>query len=480
MPTPNLQRTPEARAADTPAAKAARAALAQVLQRRAELGAQLDADIGRLVDDALARIAAQLAAAPSDYTLWVLPRMLDGVQRVMDELAATASAKAADGLRQATVLGNQLVDGPIMAEQAAAAAAAASAGGGGPALPPTGAALAAQPTAGLGVAQAAQLRAMQNWNTALIQGATADTVKAINRALGQVVLGAAQPYDAIQQVAAQLPDRTRAQVRGIVNSNLATAFNSAADGRLAEVAARDPGLKKQWRRSGKLHSRANHDAADGQVQDVGKPFILQDGHKPGKTVELMFPGDPKAPVGETIHCGCVSLPWKATWRMRNPGAAPKPAAAPAPKAAPKKKEPKPVSTQDRILAAFKANDGRVRDVTGQLLVVDERLAPAGIGDPRLTKAGQDLYSYNAVQTIRRPSEVWQTERVAGTGDLLRERIFLKRFSAAGQQWVGRAVFRQDGAAWVPAGAYTAQAAGASADTEMTAARAGARVWPRRG
>jgi hypothetical protein len=271
----------------------------------------------------------------------------------------------------------------------------------------------------------------------------------------------------------------RAQVRGIVNSNLATAFNGAADTRLQEVAARDPGLKKQWRRSGKLHSRANHDAADGQVQDVGKPFVLQSGHKPGQTVKLMFPGDPKAPVGETIHCGCVSLPWKATWRMRNPGAAPKPAAAPAPKAAPKKKEPKPVSTQDRILAAFKATDGRVRDVTGQLLVVDERLAPAGIGDPRLTKAGQDLYSYHAVQTIRRPSEVWQTERVAGTGELLRERIFLKRFSAAGQQWVGKAVFRQDGPQWVPAGAYTAQAAGASADTEMTAARAGARVWPRR-
>lgn len=496
MPAASLQRAAEA--ADDPraqAAKAARQALAAVLRRRAELAQQVDADVARLVDDALARIAQQLAAAPSDYQLWVLPRMMDGVQRVMDELAVQVATKAGDGLRQAVDLGTQLVDGPLLAEQAQAAATAVATG---PVLPPAGVAPAAAPSSGLGVAQAAQLRAMRSWNTGLIQGATADTVKAINRALGQVVLGVAQPMDAIRQVAAELPDRTRAQVRGIVNSNLATAFNGAADTRLQEVAARDPGLKKQWRRSGKLHARANHDAADGQLQDVGKPFVLQSGHKPGQVVRLMYPGDPSAPVGETIHCGCVSLPWRASWRMRNAGAKPLTAAEQAAraKAAGKagakgaSKAPggpgkaatattKTFTTQQRILQAFKAADGRVRDVTGQLLVVDERLAPAGIGDARLTKAGQDLYSYNAVQTIRRPTEVWQTERVSGDGELLRERIFLKRFTAAGQQWVGQARFRQDGPAWVPAGPYTAQAAGASADTEMTAARAGARVWPRR-
>mgnify|MGYP007028615591 CR=1 FL=1 len=46
---------------------------------------------------------------------------------------------------------------------------------------------------------------------------------------------------------------------------------------------------------------------------------------------------------------------------------------------------------------------------------------AARGAARLTKAGQDLYSYHAVQTLKRPSEVWQQERidVAG-GGLIRE------------------------------------------------------------
>ena len=448
------------------AAQAARAALAKVLRERMALVQDLDGEIARLVDAALARITAQLSAAPTDYQQWVLPRLMEGVNRILDELAASSAAKSADGLRQAWDAGTRLVDAPVAAEAAAA-----------PTLTTA--------TVQLGTPDLRQLRALQSVNTALIKGATAETVNVINRQLGQVVLGVAQPFDAIQAVAKLLPDRTSSQVRGIVNSNLAAAFNTAAFNRLQEQAARDPAIRKQWRRSGKLRSRDNHDAADGQVQDVDKPFTLVDGHKPGRFVQLMYPADPSAPIGETIHCGCVALPWKATWKMRTPAAKSYTPAERAARALPVKKAPapkvaKPVNTQDRILAAFNPSGPTWRDVTGQQLVVDKRLFPAGIGDPRLTKAGQDLYSYNAVQTLKRPSEVWQQERVdVASGTLIRERLLLKRFSAAGQQWVGQARFRLDGTTWVPTGAYQAQAAGATADAEMTAARAGARVYPAR-
>ncbi len=66
-------------------------------------------------------------------------------------------------------------------------------------------------------------------------------------------------------------------------------------------------------------SRWNHDLADGQVQPVDEPFVLQAANGKG-TVQLMYPADPAAPVGEVIHCGCVALPWKATWKMRTPAA----------------------------------------------------------------------------------------------------------------------------------------------------------------
>jgi uncharacterized protein with gpF-like domain len=74
-------------------------------------------------------------------------------------------------------------------------------------------------------------------------------------------------------------------------------------------------MKKQWRRSGKLHSRPEHDAADGQIVDVDKPFIVGG-------VALMFPRDPAAPIGETINCGCESLPWMESWEMSTPGRKP--------------------------------------------------------------------------------------------------------------------------------------------------------------
>jgi hypothetical protein len=93
----------------------------------------------------------------------------------------------------------------------------------------------------------------------------------------------------------------------------------ASDQRMAQAAAKVPGLQKQWRRSGKLHSRANHDAIDGQVVDVGQPFTLMTDRGP---VKLMYPHDPAAPVGETINCGCIALPFKKSWQVVNPGAKP--------------------------------------------------------------------------------------------------------------------------------------------------------------
>ena len=452
------------------AARAARDALAQVLRERGTLARELDGELLKLIDQALARITAQLAAAPSDYQQWVLPRLMEGIRRVLDELAASAAARANNGLRSAWELGDRLVDAPIAAAEAAA-----------------GSTLTAAPAAGLGVPQLQQLRAMQQFTTGLISGATSETASAINRQLGQVMLGAATPFDAIQAVSKLLPDRTSSQVRGIVNTNLAAAFNSAAFDKLKAQAERDPALRKQWRRSGKLHSRDNHDAIDGQVQPVDKPFIVTTKKGP---VEIMFPCDPRAPIGETINCGCVSLPWKASWKMRRAGPAPltaderkaKAAAARGAKPAAPKAAPA-TTTQQRAVAAFAATGGTWRDVTGQRLVVNERLFPASISDPRLKKGGTDLASYWAVQAVKRPTEVWQTESVdTGTGEIVRQRIFLKRFEAAGQSWIGRAEFKADGDSWVPAVAYTARpidGGKAGADVAMSAARAGARVWPKR-
>ena len=74
-------------------------------------------------------------------------------------------------------------------------------------------------------------------------------------------------------------------------------------------------MKKQWRRSGKIHSRLTHDLADGQVVDADKPFIVGG-------VKMMYPRDPTAPVSETINCGCVCLPYMDDWEVEHPADVP--------------------------------------------------------------------------------------------------------------------------------------------------------------
>ena len=76
-----------------------------------------------------------------------------------------------------------------------------------------------------------------------------------------------------------------------------------------------PGLQKQWRRSGKIHSRASHDRADGQGRPVVKPLDVAG-------VQLRFPRDPRGPAKHSINCGCTSLPFMASWEVATPGRQP--------------------------------------------------------------------------------------------------------------------------------------------------------------
>ena len=66
---------------------------------------------------------------------------------------------------------------------------------------------------------------------------------------------------------------------------------------------------------------------DGQLRDVDEAYTTPEG------LELAYPRDPTAPPGETVNCGCQSLPYMASWEQagapRHPGARPAEEAAPA-------------------------------------------------------------------------------------------------------------------------------------------------------
>lgn len=250
-------------------------------RRRTALIADTRAEILRQLAQAQAQITAALATAGDDATTWRLEQLQREVRRAMEEFSRDSAPLAAAGLAKAWRTGIDAIDKPLEAAGFRLTGAA-------PAI------------------DTRQLAAMLEFTTDKIRDLGVDAADKINTQLGLTVLGAQSPFDAVRAVTRVLGEKTRARATVIVRTELNRAFNAAAAARLEEQGKTLPGMRKQWRRSGKVKSRPEHDAADGQVQDVGKPFVIHS-RKDGK-VQLRYPGDPQAPPGQTINCGCTLLP----------------------------------------------------------------------------------------------------------------------------------------------------------------------------
>jgi len=156
-----------------------------------------------------------------------------------------------------------------------------------------------------------QLVAMRAFMLDRIQDLTANVARQAANEIGLVMLGTQTPSQAIDAITMKV-EGGRGRAVTIVRTEMGRAFSVAAHERKHDAASMLPGLRKQWRRSGKLHSRESHDLADGQVVEVDKPFIVGG-------IELMYPRDPTALASETINCGCVSLPYMESWEVSQPG-----------------------------------------------------------------------------------------------------------------------------------------------------------------
>lgn len=248
-------------------------------------------EILRLLRVARDRIRRTLEGAPTDYQRWQLAALDAEIRRVMAEMSAQAGVAVQRGIDEAWTLGASAVNAAVAAGEGASVAVAAAT----PQL------------------DARQLNAMRVFATGRIRDITEQVANRINSELGLVIIGAQTPVEAIAKVAALFGKGRAARERAltIVRTELGRAFSVAAQERLTQAAEKVEGLQKMWRRSGKLHSRPGHDALDGEVRDLDEPFevITPD----GAIVELQYPHDPKAPIGETINCGCTILPYKEGW-----------------------------------------------------------------------------------------------------------------------------------------------------------------------
>lgn len=278
----------------TPEQKAFEAEVRQRLRERAALILATDQDVIRLLQAAKARITEQLAAQPSEFAQWQLPQLLAQIQALLDGATNTGAARVDAGVRSAWQQGEDFVDKPL------------AAGG-------------FNIEAQLPLLDATVLANLRTFTVGRIKDIGTEAVRSISASLGLVTLGAKTPFEAIKDIQATLGQDATRRATTIVRTELGRAFAMASQQRMEQSAAKVPGIKKQWRRSGKIHSRWNHDVADGQIRDVGKPFELPSLHGP---VAMMHPHDPAAPVEEVINCGCISLPFMAEWQVATPGAKP--------------------------------------------------------------------------------------------------------------------------------------------------------------
>ena len=287
------------RAFNTEAARAER--------ERARIERDTTVEIRDLVAEAQDRIAARLAGDASDFARWLDPQLQRSLGAVLDDLGARTGETLAAGAERSWDAGIAGVDAPLDAALS---------------LDAPGVEI----RSALASVDRRQLEATRTWLTGKMRDVTAATARRVNTELAQVMLGVESPSDAVTRIAGML-DSDRRRAITIARTELGRAYSHAGQARMAQARRTLPGLRKQWRRSGKLHERPGHVAMDGQLRDVDEAYTTPEG------LELAYPRDPTAPPGETVNCGCQSLPYMESWEqagaLRHPGARPAEEAAPA-------------------------------------------------------------------------------------------------------------------------------------------------------
>lgn len=256
------------------------------------------AEVDRLLAEARDRIAVRLADAPSEFDAFILPQLQASIRQAMDDVASGAATASNSAAGHAWQAGIDLVEKPIEAGLTL---------DGGPRV---------VLQAVLPAVDTEQLFAMRTFMTGRMRDVTVELANRINSELGLAAIGAQTTGEATTKISDLLKAGGRGRATTIVRTELGRIFSVAGQKRMEQAKPILPGLKKQWRRSGKLFSRVNHDLTDGQIVDVDDSFQVAPG------VSLLFPRDPAGPPKETINCGCTILPWMDAWEVRTPGRQP--------------------------------------------------------------------------------------------------------------------------------------------------------------
>jgi hypothetical protein len=169
-------------------------------------------------------------------------------------------------------------------------------------------------TQGFGQISTSSLSIAQAYTADLITGLSVDAAAKVNAAIQRAFLGGQQITDIIAQIGRAIGgekgftglfDAIGRRASMITLNEILRVQSIAAQARLEDAFTRQPDLQKQWRHLNLARvPRPGHIAADKQVVDVKKPFIVE-----GEA--LMYPRDPSGSAENTINCHCMMAPYFA-------------------------------------------------------------------------------------------------------------------------------------------------------------------------
>ena len=234
-------------------------------------------------------IVAEIATA-KDFEAFRLPKLLNSVDRLAEDWAEKYGIETKDLLKRGFDVGMDKVDLPIR-------------------------------SAGIEISlqepSLSILQASQRATVDLITDLSRDARGQIKR---QILLGAnggKTPFEVIEEIGRNLEDPSvfgtianRAEV--ITRTEIGRVQSIATQVRQEEAAKVVEGLKKQWWAS--FVGRQNHMAIHRQIREVDEPFDIPAAPRLAAE-QLMFPRDPGGSAGNTINCGCQSLPYKKDWGL---------------------------------------------------------------------------------------------------------------------------------------------------------------------
>ncbi|MBN8715213.1 MAG: hypothetical protein J0H50_14835 [Xanthomonadales bacterium] len=220
------------------------------------------------------RTIIALQAHPTEAAQRRLRQLLAELERTIEDFRVATTSAATQGADQGWQAGIRTISAPFDAAGVSVLGARINAGA---------------------------LLATKKFMTDRIEDISLRALNRLNAALTQQIIGAAPLADTITQVQEIMGGVPRQRAMTVAYTEIGRVHSVAQDESLQQAGDVVPNLHKRWLKSGKLHPRESHVAAHNQIRRYDEAYVVG-----GES--LRYPRDPNGSAGNTINCGCLSIP----------------------------------------------------------------------------------------------------------------------------------------------------------------------------